>query len=259
MIVSASALVRHCGYARKLDRERPKSANAQVACDRGTIFHQAVESWLRTRELPVVADMEIQGWLDLLASQWEPPIDAVTEIAWGLSPLGEHVRVREAEPHVYVAADGSPLLTAGRADVAWRSDTLIVADFDFGGAHDSLGRTSQGVGAAPAGAGLERRESTLVVVDYKTGKWTTTPAPTNLQVNAAGIALARKYGAGSYQPQIYYARDGYWDVGPLVVFGTPAYDRIFAEVRAAALLDETPRPGDHCRTCWSKRACAHAA
>lgn len=224
MTVSASALVRNCGYARLLDRERPKSANAQVACDRGTTFHQAVENWVRTRQQPVVEDLEIQGWLDLLASQWEPPIDAETEIAWGLTLLGDYIPVIEREPHVYVPRDldAPPLLTAGRADVMWRADTLVVGD-------------------------------------WKTGKWTTTPAPDNLQVNAAGIALARRARADSYQPRIYYARDGFWDDGPVVVFGTPAYDRILAEIRSAALLDESPRPGAHCGACWSKRACAHAA
>jgi hypothetical protein len=220
VIVSASALVRHCGHARKLDRERPKSANAQAACDRGTLFHLAVDGWLKTGEFPIVADLEIQGWLDLLACNWVPPVDAVTEIAWGLSLLGDHIDVVEREPHVYVArdVDVSPLLTAGRADVAWRAEHLVV-------------------------------------VDWKTGKYQATPAAMNLQVNAAGIALARRAGMGSYQPRVYYARDGFWDDGPVVVFGTPAYERIFADVRAAALLDETARPGEHCRACWSKKVC----
>lgn len=224
MIVSASALVRHCGHARLLDRERPKSANAQVACDRGTLFHKAVETWIKTRALPVVEDLEIQGWLDLLASQWQPPVDAETEVAWGLTLLGDYVPVVEREPHVYVARDASapPLLTAGRADVSWRFEHVTVGD-------------------------------------WKTGKYPATPAVDNLQVNAAGIALARRAGAGSYQSRIYYARDGFWDDAPEVVFGTRAYDRIFAEIRTAALLDETPRPGAHCGACWSKRACAHAA
>lgn len=224
MIVSASALVRHCGHARKLDRERPKSANAQAACDRGTVFHMAVETWLSSGVFPLVADLEIQGWLDLLACNWVPPVDAATEIAWGLSLLGDHIDVVEREPHVYVAREVSapPLLTAGRADVAWRGEHLVV-------------------------------------VDWKTGKYQATPAEMNLQVNAAGIALARRAGMGSYQPRIYYARAGFWDDGPVVVFGTPAHKRILDEIRAAALLDETPRPGDHCGTCWSKRACDHAA
>lgn len=223
MIVSASALVRNCGYARKLDRERPKSANAQVACDRGTVFHRAVEGWLLTGELPVVADLEIQGWLDLLASQWEPPVNAETEIAWGLSPAGGYVVVAEPAPHVYEGVGGAALLTAGRADLAFE------------------------------------RRGVLVVVDWKSGKWPTTPAVDNLQVNAAGIALAGRTGATSYQPGIYYARDGFFDLADEVPLGSPAHERIFAEVRTAALLDETPRPGSHCTACWSKRACAHAA
>jgi hypothetical protein len=235
VIVSASSLVRDCGYQRALRRARTPSASQQASMDRGTVFHQAVEQWARTRELPVLPDLEMQGWLDLLAAEWAPPVDGEFEVAWGAPSTGDpfirqyvtavwcaYVEVHEPEPHVYVARDGGPLLTAGRADVAWWYD------------------------------------GHLRVVDWKTGKWPTTPAVDNLQVNAAGIALALKRGLLSYVPGVYYARDGFWDWGEPVVFGTPAFERILGEIRAAALLDETPRPGAHCGKCWEKRGCAHA-
>lgn len=229
MIVSASSLVRGCGYVRVLKRERKPTADQQAAMDRGTVFHQAVETWADARELPVLADLEMQGWLDLLAMDWQPPVDGEYEVAWGLADLDghpAHVYVDEPEPHVYVASDGRPLLTAGRADVAWTGGDCV-----------------------------------LQVADWKTGKWPVTPAERNLQVNAAGIALAHRRGLTSYRPGIYYARDGYWDWGPLVVFGTPSFKAIWDEVRAAALLDETPRPGAACNDCWEARTrrCVHAA
>lgn len=221
MIVTASALTRHCGYARRLRRERTPSDNSQVAIDRGVAFHAAVEKMLAERAVPTVADAEMQGWLDLLASQWMP-MSGSCEVPWGLSPDGKYVPVREPEPHVYVALDGSPLLTAGRADVIWWEDGVRIGD-------------------------------------WKTGKWPTTPAVDNLQINAAGIALAQRFEERSYRPAIYYARDGHWDWAPWVVFGTPAFDRIWSDVRAAALLDETPRPGQWCSGCWERKGCPSAA
>jgi len=223
MIVSASSLVRHCGHQRLLRRARKPSADQQVAMDRGTRFHAAIEAWAKTRELPVLPDMEMQGWIDLLSMDWTPPVDGDFEVAWGLTGGGASVPVDEPEPHVYVARHGLQLLTAGRADVAWTDG-----------------------------------DCTLRVADWKTGRWPVTPAANNLQANAAGIALALKRGVESYTPGIYYARDGFWDWGPRVVFGTPAFDRIWGEIRTAALLDETPRPGPHCKSCWERRGCAHA-
>jgi len=232
VIVSASALRRDCGYPRALDRQRKPTADQQAAMDRGTLFHAAIEAWARTREVPVLEDLEMQGWIDLLASTWAPPVDGEYEVAWGLDGALEdgvppiYVEVDEPTPHVYVARRGGALLTAGRADGIWT-----------GG------------------------DCSLVVCDWKTGKWPVTPGVDNLQVNAAGIALALKRGMTSYIPAIYYARDGYWDMGPRVVFGTPAFERIWGEIRAAALLDEQPRPGPWCSGCWDRklRRCTFAA
>ena len=228
-VVSASALTMPCGYVRALRKLRQPTPDQQRATDRGTLFHQAVEEWARTRELPVLPDLEMQGWLDLLAADWSPPVDGEYEVAWGLrAELSDgvppvYVEVTEPEPHVYVARDGLPLLTAGRADVDWWA------------------------------------VEGLVIADWKTGKWPAAPAETNLQVNAAGVALALKRGASSYRPGVYYARDGFWDWGPRVVFGTPAFERIWGEIRAAALLDESPQPGPHCGACWERKSCNHAS
>jgi hypothetical protein len=194
--------------------------------DRGTAFHAAIELWAASGEVPALGDLEMQGWVDLLAAEWAPPSTGQYEVAWGLAAdewMGKgdpvNVEVDEPAPHVYVARNGGALLTAGRADAVW-------LDGDY---------------------------ETVRAVDWKTGKWPTTPAVDNLQVNAAGIALALEWGLESYVPGIYYARDGFWDWGPRVTFGTPEFAKIWGEIREAALLDETPRPGPHCSDCWEAR------
>lgn len=228
MIVSASALVRHCGLARKLRREKAPTEAQAEAIRRGVVFHAAIEDWMARGSIPTVDDAEMQGWIDLLAAsdQFRPamwPTNVETEILWGLGFDGQYVQPVEAAPHVYEPAAGQPsLLTAGRADIAWE------------------------------------RRGCVYVADWKTGKWPTTPAVDNLQVNAAGMALAQRTGSSSYLPMIYYARDGYWDVGREVVIGTADWMRAFGEVKTAALLDETPRPGAWCSGCWERRSCAHA-
>lgn len=222
-MISASALAPNCGYARILSAKRPRPASTQEAADRGVTFHAAVEAWIKTGELPMVDDLEMQGWLDLLESQWTPPVNAECEIAWGLRLTGSYTDVDEPEPHKYVARDGGELLTAGRADVAWEA---------------------RGV---------------LHVVDWKTGRWPATAAPMNLQVNAAGIALAKRVGATSYRPAIYYVRDGAWDVGDEVPLGSPVGLGMLHEVRTAALLPPEPRPGSWCSRCWERKQCPQSA
>jgi RecB family exonuclease len=223
-VISASALAPNCAYPRVLKAKRPPVATTVEAQERGTLFHKAVESWVTSGNLDaacdMVADLEILGWLHLLAAQWTPPRDAEVEIAWGLRPDGTYTDVDEPEPHVYRARDGGELLTAGRADLAfcW----------------------SRGV---------------LHVIDWKTGKWPAPPAAVNLQVNAAGIALAERTGATHYVPAIYYVRDGVLDEGDTVAMGSPAHAAMLEAVRAAATLPPEPRPGDWCSRCWEKRAC----
>lgn len=228
-IVSASALVRHCGYERALRKAKAPTPAQQEAIDRGVRFHAAVEDWMAQGQLPQLDDAEMQGWIDLLAAseQFRPahwPTQVMVEVLWGLGFDGQYVQPVETSPHVYEPAPGQPaLLTAGRADIAWWARRC------------------------------------LTIADWKTGKWPATAAVDNLQVNAAGMALAAFSSSTSYLPMIYYARDGYWDVGREVAMGSADWMRAFGEVKTAALLDETPRPGQWCAGCWEKRACAHAA
>lgn len=225
---SASSLMRDCSYPNilkklppKTAKEREAHANRQAAADRGTTFHAAVESWVKTGIVPMVEDLEIQGWLDLLVCNWNPGVSHV-EVAWGLDMAGNFVDVDEPEPHVYTAKDGkTQLLTAGRADVCTLTPTAPVA----------------------------------VLGDWKTGRWAVTPAEQNLQVNAAGIALAGKFKVDAYEPGIYYVRDGHWDIGPTVWRGTVEWESMLSEIRQAALLPDEPRPGEHCASCWERKRC----
>lgn len=224
---SASSLVRDCAFVNVLKKRKPKAANVQFAADRGTAFHKAVEQWIATGVLPELSDMEMQGWIDLLASLWRAGAGAKVEIAWGLGLDGQHVEVAEPEPHVYVAADGvTELLTAGRADIAYD---------EFGGG-----------------------TWWLDVGDWKTGIWPAPAAPMNLQTNAAGIALASRFGSRAYRPWVYYTRSGYFDYGDVIEIGSPEHAAMLDEVRASALLPASPIPGPHCRGCWERKACPSA-
>lgn len=228
-MVTASALLRDCGHPRVLRAAPPADARARAArakrdaaAGRGTVFHRAIEQWVTTGTPGTVDDPEIQGWIDILAAQWAPPLGTRLEVPWGLGTDGGHVHVDEPEPHVYVARGGQELITAGRADACWLS---------YGW---------------------------LYVVDWKTGRWPVAPAESNLQVNAAGLALAREVSANGYVPGIYYARDGVFEWGRPVSIH-PHLPDIWAEIQVASVLDDSPRPGPHCASCWERRACPSAA
>lgn len=218
-MISASALAPNCAYAKVLSAKRPRPPSTVEAADRGTAFHAAVETWIKEGEYPTVDDLEMQGWLDLLASQWTPPEHAEVEVAWGLRPDGTYTDVDEPEPHVYVARDGGELLTAGRADLVFE------------------------------------RAGVLHVVDWKTGRWAAAPAVANLQVHAAGLALAAQTGLHGYLPMIYYVRDGYPDFGDVVPLGSPVRAEMLERVREAATLPPEPRPGPWCARCWERKDC----
>jgi hypothetical protein len=151
------------------------------------------------------------------------------EFAVGLTTNGMGVECDEPEPHVYVAKDGSPLLTAGRADVVWSS--------------------------------IVGTKHIVTVRDWKTGKWPVDPPARNLQLTALAMATLLMAGADGYRREIYYVRDGFTDADEApVMLGTEAWARAADDVCAAARLDDMPRPGPHCYGCWEKRMrrCSHA-
>jgi hypothetical protein len=227
-LITASALAPNCGYIKVLSAKKPKTEAQETSMSRGTLFHGHVERWVKEDRQPAADDIEIQGWLDLMASEWWPTMGhTFTELAWGLTIVGSYVEVVELEPHVYTVgpdelkrSPGATLLTAGRADLAWLDEDHM-----------------------------------LRVPDIKTGKWPVAPAAANLQVNAAGLALCQRFFARGYVPGVYYARDGAWDWGDPVEVGTPAWNIQMSAVMEAAKLPPEPRPGDWCGQCWEKRAC----
>lgn len=193
--------------------------NQHVSKVRGTAFHLAVETYLRTGEPAQSNDLELDGWVDALLAQWSPPAWVKLEIAWGLGFDGQHLMVAEPRPHQYESMGGLPLLTAGRCDIVDR--------------HPITGY--------------------LWVSDWKTGKSAVEPPATNLQVNAAGLALVERFGAPGYVPRIYHARDAVFEDGDPVERGSDAAREMFEDVKRAALLPDTAIPGAWCASCWDYR------
>lgn len=215
---SASKLSRFCAHSHVLADLNPRPTR-DAAAKKGTEFHAALEEWWKTGVVPG-ATTEVVEWLEtMLDHGWNWPDGAQLEVSWGLNSWGMCSAVEEPSPHVYKSLDGEELITAGRIDCVWPMDDL------------------------------------LVVIDFKTGRTLPPRAAENLQVNAAGIALAQRFKVSRYQPGIYHARSGTWDMGDPVDDWTPMLE----EIRAAAALDEKPHPGPHCSDCWERRNCSEAA
>lgn len=222
---SASKLSRFCAHHHLLSDINPRPTRDKAAA-KGVHFHLALNAWHESGIIPVVDDPDVTAWLQTMVDNgWAWPDGVELETAWGLSRWGTNVAVEETAPgsHIYRALDGEDLLTAGRADACWLAGDV------------------------------------LVVVDWKTGRTQAPLARVNLQVNAAGIALAQRWKARAYQPGIYYAREGRWDLGEEVEQGTPEWDATLMEVEVAAALDDRPHPGEHCNACWERKNCPEAA
>jgi Protein of unknown function (DUF2800) len=228
-VISGSSLARNCRHDKDvLDKipprtaaEKTREANKRASAEKGTAGHKLFETWC-LGQVSQNEDPELQGYLDLLAYQWRTPPTFEAELMWGLGAGGNYVEVVEVEPHVYSPKDApqsNALLAAGRADGAWVSG------------------------------------DEMHVIDFKFGKWPVDPARTNLQVNAAGMALALRSFCKAYVPGIYYARDGRFDWGDPVEVASKEWRAMFEEVRAAALLDSEPHPGEVCGKCWSRSKC----
>ena len=219
---TASRLDRDCAHRNVLSELTPKKSR-DAAAKKGTIFHAALKEWRDTGVVPTLADDEIAAWLAIMVDhRWDWPDGCELEVAWGLSAWGTFVAVEETEPHVYRALDGEDLLTAGRADACWVADGVLVS------------------------------------CDWKTGRTMAAHATENLQINAAGIALAQKWKARAYVPTLYYARAGIWQPGEEIETASAGWGRILDEIKVSAKLDDQPRPGPHCSNCWERKACREA-
>lgn len=171
-----------------------------------------------------MADKDVALWLDIMIQHgWAWPDGVELEVPWGLNTWGMFSPVKETAPHVYEALDGETLITAGRADACWLAGDVLVS------------------------------------VDWKTGRTQAPPARINLQVNAAGIALAQKWKARAYCPAIYYAREGRWDMGEEVeLFALDSATTILQDITDAAALDDKPHAGSWCSDCWERKNCEAA-
>jgi len=226
---SASSLQHHCAYPNVLSKLVPKSASNKKACDKGSLFHQSVATWIAEdlEDPPDTLDAEVNGWLRALAAQWGPT-GGFAEVPLGLDVAGSYVAVTETEPHVYAPLSklATPLLTAGRADLA--SSVNGVA----------------------------------VVRDWKTGRHANMDVRQSLQLTALAFAAASMFGVDAFVRELYWTRDGrtYADAEPIALDSEAAADA-WAMLEKAARLDEKPHPGEHCSQCWESRLkrCTFAA
>lgn len=221
---TASKLSRECAHHHVLSELHPRPTRDKAAA-KGNQFHAALADWHRAGVAHEQKNGDVNTWLDTMIKHgWDWPQGAEVEIAWGLSKWGTFVPVEEKPEgsHNYVALDGEPLLTAGRADACW---------------------------PIPDDA-----EHLIASCDWKTGG-TLAPARVNLQANAAGMALCQRWKSPGYVPLIYYAREARWDVGELVRLDSAEWMEMLGDIRDAAALDDQPHPGPHCSDCWERKNC----
>lgn len=217
---SFSKLRAFCSHPETLP-DRPSKARDEAAA-LGTLFHKAVELRVLSGRWPCPTDFPdpVCGWVERMTNVWEVPDDLETEVACGLAdePI-RHVVVREREPHVYESVDGSPLLTAGRADLVWEQNGI------------------------------------LNVCDIKTGQ-SYLGSPNDIpQLQAQCLALSLRESSKPVVPIVYYARLGMFDRGHVWGADMMERERLVRRVREAAKRGTEPNPGVHCLGCWSKRDC----
>ncbi len=207
-----------CSHPEVLELTRMRYAGQQKALDRGTAFHRAVEQWVKGEPITMPDDPDVVSWLDRMTSTWTPPPGVRSEFAVGIRPDGTVTdEVDEPEPHVYVARDGSELLTAGRLDLTWEHDM------------------------------------TVHVVDVKTGVKYLGDPWTIPQIVAQTYAIAVLDGAGAVSPGVYYARLGIFDHGE----ERSGSDREMwlKDIRRWATQPNDPVISGACLSCYSNKAC----
>lgn len=221
-----SALREKCSYPELIDLAVPMSKSRQSACDVGTEFHAAVESWVKGTPMPALTSKDARAWLAKMEKVWTPPLGCESEVALGLTTMDQAVPVDEPEPHIYVPRDPLvSLVTAGRLDLRWE----------------------------------EEMGSIRVVVDVKTGRtylgdpWTIP----QLVAQAVTAALAdRELMDGAFQVKlgVYYARLGLFDWGE-TRSRAELIDNELPAVRRWATQDPSPKPGAWCLSCYSRANC----
>jgi hypothetical protein len=222
-----SSLKNECAHPELLKLTAPKNYARDKAADKGTLFHSFVEKAVNGQTFFGKFDEDVNRWAKKLFDQWGPPRGCMSEVAIGLDANGQAHMVDEPEPHVYVAQNGSELVTAGRLDLRWYED----------------------------------EDTTLVVVDLKTGQsylgdpWeipqlvAQAVAATKLHNRINGRTIARvKLG-------VYYARLGIFDYGS-GPRDLNTVENLWDSVYHWATMSNEPRPGGWCLSCFEKKQCA---
>jgi hypothetical protein len=233
-----------------LNKRKPQTPNMAFAAGRGNVYHAGVESAKVTGVWPPsVEDPEIQGWLDLHATNWDPRKSNIhLELAVGLGHNGEYVPVVEVYPHVYLPR------VMGVTVAMWKlASPFLQAEW--------LKSATELLITAGRADSIEWIEEHKAVdeLDWKTGIWPPEVATTNLQRWAVGMASARKFGALWLRVGHYFPRDGAYDRSEWVRVDSPEWQERFEDVKAAALAGDEPKPGDNCAGCWERKACRYAA
>jgi len=211
-----------CGRMDVLSAQRVRTKSQQRAAELGTRFHRGMEEWIKTGNIPELRPAQVADWLAGLTTSWVPPPGVECEVAVGLSPEGRYVPVTETEPHVYVPNDPSHvLLTAGRIDLMWESDGV------------------------------------LLIADAKTGR-TDLGDPERLpQLMALGLAAADRNKADYIALGLYLAREAQWKWSDAIAMDSEQAAGMWETVLEYARLDDSARPGPWCHSiCW-ETACEH--
>lgn len=223
-LISASSLKRFCRHDKVLEKKRPKNQAVIDAADEGTRFGKLVQDWIEGRE-PVVPEIKDEPWhwYQNMRASWRPPSGVLCEVALGLAHDGRHIHVMEPEPHVYVPGPGAPapIMTAGRADLAWVGDAAAV------------------------------------VGDLKRSAWRYGPPAQHPQLMALGLAWAARTAKRFLFVGLYDARDASWGWSDCIDLDVDGAEML-TEVREMATMDDEPRPGPWCGGCWEAKNCAKA-
>ena len=249
VLISASSLKR-CGWARVLGKKRKPSARAQVAMDKGTLFHGVVEELVKTGRLRCSGNDEVDGWVDALLQQWRPAPGALVEIALGLGPGGVYVPVTEILPHHYVP---DPVRGIVPLDVETVDHDMLSGPCKCGATHEH--RPTILTGGRADFVRVELKGTSVEVGDWKTGAYEPEDPNTNLQLNALGMAAAMRFGTLTYRTWLYMAQDARFVHGDPVVVNGGTWKERLDDVTAAATVGEEPRPGRNCFNCWERRGC----
>lgn len=223
---SFSSLRKECAHPELLKLVPRKSYARDKAADMGTVFHAAVEAWIKGANPFDVAGGLVGDpykWFTRLVDSWVPPAGTQSEVAIGLDALGAAHEVEEVEPHCYATKNGVELVTAGRLDLRWREgDTLVVCDLKSGQSY---------LGDPWSVPQLVAQAVSALALETSAAKWS------------------------SVKLGVYYARLGLFDfgAGPRP---SEAVGKLFPVVADWALMTNEPRPGPHCLSCWEKKHCA---